>query len=431
MWRMNTPAGLSHFAWGIAMAAMLTIGMPNAARAQTGATPPSSAPAADSALLSDAQLDQLTAPIALYPDPVLTQILMAATYPLEVAEAARWMRNPANAALAGEAFMALLEQQPWDPSIKALVALPQVLSLMDGNLEWTEHLGDAVLAQQADVMASVLRLRERAEGAGSLTSTPQQSVTAASPEPQSSGPQDQAPPAAAGVPQPIVIEPVQPQVVFVPVYNPWCVYGVWPYPAYPPVTFGAWSGYCVPAASVIAFGPGAYWPVGIYGWAIFDWPFFAIRIDHHRSHRFDHDHDQNGRTVWQHDPAHRRGVVYRNLAVAQRFGVAAAQARRQFQASRPAAAAPGPSPRPQVALVPRPPASALAPGLRPFAAAPVPQRLAAPRVAPPMFESFGQGSRIGREAARGAYSRAAAAPAVRAAPPPAAEGGGGTLKPLH
>jgi hypothetical protein len=125
-------------------------------------------PARGASPLTAEQFDQLVAPIALYPDPLIAQILMAATYPLEVVEADRWLQIPANAALRGDALTAALQQLPWDPSIKSLVPFPQLLHMMDANLQWTEQLGDAFLAQQADVMDAVQRLRKRAQAAGAL-----------------------------------------------------------------------------------------------------------------------------------------------------------------------------------------------------------------------------------------------------------------------
>src|SRR5580698_9318133 len=127
--------------------------------------------------LSEGQLDQLTAPIALYADPLLGQILMAATYPLEVVEAHRWLQDPANAALKGDQLVAALQQQSWDLSVKSLVPYPQILQMMDSDLDWTERIGDAFLGQQQAVMDSIQRLRKRAAGAGALTSTPQQTVS--------------------------------------------------------------------------------------------------------------------------------------------------------------------------------------------------------------------------------------------------------------
>jgi hypothetical protein len=202
------------------------------------------APASAASPLAAAQLERLVAPIALYPDPLVAQILIAATYPLEIVEADRWRQIPANAALRGDALTVALQQQSWDPSIKSLVPFPQVLQMMDSNLDWTEQLGDAFLAQPADVMDAVQRLRQRAQAANSLSSTPQQTVLTEDQE--------------------IMIEPANPEIVYVPAYNPWCVYGTWPYPDYPPFYFDPWAGYCVPADYLIAFGTGFY-PFGFWG----------------------------------------------------------------------------------------------------------------------------------------------------------------------
>ena len=135
--------------------------------------PPSPGAAPASALLTQAQLAQLVAPIALYPDPLLAQILMASTYPLEVVEAARWVNVNGNRALKGDALTAAMQAQNWDPSVKALVPFPRVLQIMSDQLQWTQALGNAFLAQQADVMAAVQSLRQEAMAAGNLRQTPQ------------------------------------------------------------------------------------------------------------------------------------------------------------------------------------------------------------------------------------------------------------------
>src|ERR1700728_3695743 len=147
--------------------------------------------------LSEGQIEQLVAPIALYPDPLLSQVLMASTYPLEVIEAARW--SQANSTVKGEALQDALQSQSWDPSVKALTAVPQTLQMMNDKLDWTQQLGDAFLAQQQSVLDAVQTLRAEAQAAGNLQSTPQQVVTTAPPP---AGQID------AGVQQPIVIEPV-------------------------------------------------------------------------------------------------------------------------------------------------------------------------------------------------------------------------------
>ena len=161
------------------------------------------------------ELDQMLAPIALYPDSLLAQILMGATYPLEVVQADRWAK--ANRNLKGDQLNDALDQKNWDPSVKALVPFPQVLSMMSERLEWTQKLGDAFLDQQDEVMDTVQKLRARAQAAGNLRDTEQQRVIV----------QERV----------IEIEPVQPEVVYVPVYDPTVIYGPWWYPAFPPFFF--------------------------------------------------------------------------------------------------------------------------------------------------------------------------------------------------
>ena len=166
---------------------------------------------------SKEKLEQLVAPIALYPDPLLSQVLMASTYPLEVVQAAPWAK--ANPNVKGNALEDTMQKQPWDASVKSLTAFPSVLEMMNDKLDWTQQLGDAFLAQQQDVMAAVQTLRERADKAGNLKTTKQQKVSKGS-----SGGQSY-----------IEIEPQDPSVVYVPAYDPNEVYGTWPYPSIPPI----------------------------------------------------------------------------------------------------------------------------------------------------------------------------------------------------
>ena len=158
------------------------------------------------------QLDQMLAPIALYPDDLLTQILMASTYPLEIVQAARWTKQNKN--LKGDALTEALEKQDWDPSVKSLVNFPDVLSKMNENLEWTQNLGDAFLAQEKEVMDTIQNLRKKAQEAGNLKDTEQQKVVVEK--------------------ETIVIQPANPEAIYVPSYNPAVVYGAWPCPAFPP-----------------------------------------------------------------------------------------------------------------------------------------------------------------------------------------------------
>ncbi|MGC1659311.1 MAG: DUF3300 domain-containing protein [Candidatus Acidiferrales bacterium] len=194
------------------------------------------------------QLQQLVAPIALYPDSLVAQVLAASTFPEEVVEADRWVQ--AHPDLQGDALGQAVDQQSWDPSVKALAAFPSVLGNMDKNLSWTSSLGDAYYNQQQDVMDAVQVMRQRAQQSGNLKTTPQQTV------------------ATQG--STIVIQPANPQVVYVPAYDPWMVYGgpvmAWPgwYP-YPGIWYGG------PYLSFGAgFGIGFY---GGYGWGWSNWGF--------------------------------------------------------------------------------------------------------------------------------------------------------------
>jgi len=202
----------------------------------------------------------LVAPIALYPDSLVAQILAASTFPEQVVEADRWVQ--AHPDLKGDALGQAVDQQPWDPSVKALTAFPSVLGNMDKNLSWTSSLGDAYYNQQQDVMDAVQVMRQRAQEAGNLQTTPQQTVT------------DEG--------STIIIEPASPEVVYVPAYDPWLVYGgpivAWPgwYP-YPGIWYGG------PYLSFgVGFGIGFY---GGYGWGWHHWG----SDWHHRSVTYDHD----------------------------------------------------------------------------------------------------------------------------------------------
>ena len=405
------------------------------AGAQTDApAPPADAPAAGTPIYSAEQLDQLLAPVALYPDDLLGQILMAATYPLEVVQAERWLQEPSNASLRGSTLAQALQSLPWDASVKSLVAYPQILAWMDSALDWTEAAGDAFLAQQSDVMDSVQRLRSRARAAGTLSSTPQETVTTS----------DQA----------IEITSPNSSVEYVPVYSPQVAYGSWPYPDYPPYEFG-YPGY--PVGTFIAF------PILVpyWGWDHCDW----------RHHRIDIDngpvgpvavgggrHEPRRPVPWRHDPGHRGGVPYRDPATRTRFeggadGHSVRSNYRGYYAARPEAAPsnaapsnrlparqgqPAPTPgRARIAERPAPMPQATPPAARapiaerpvqlpqvqrpaavmphevwrpspamPVAAAPPPRAIERP--AAPALESFGRGAEVHTQELRGESSRAVA-----------------------
>lgn len=237
----------------------LVLGFPLApATAQTGAVPISAnatvTPSASSPSYSEGQLAALVAPIALYPDPLIAQILMASTYPFQVSDAYNWQK--ANSALQGEALNQALQQHNWDPSVKSLVSFPAVLGMMGSQLGWTNELGEAVLSQQTDVMHAIQILRVRARDSGALGSNSQQLVTTE----------------GSGQNQTVLIQPANPSVVYVPTYNPAIVYGVWPYPNYRPYSYYP-VGY-IPGPTLLSFGVGiivgsALWGAinwGHYGW---------------------------------------------------------------------------------------------------------------------------------------------------------------------
>jgi hypothetical protein len=242
---------LSTIRW-LALAAII-LG-PTCAMAQTSASPTATSSAQ---LLKPAELDQLVAPIALYPDPLLAQVLMASAYPLDIVQAERWLE--ANKNLKGDALKAAVDKQSWDDSVKSLVATPDVLQLMSSKLDWTQKLGDAVVAQQADVMDAIQRLRTKAQANNKLQSTKEQKVTVQQVQNK----------------QVIAIEPTDPDMVYVPYYDPGVVYGDWPYPDYPPDYWPA-PGYIGAGiiAAGIGFGAGyalGRWHGGNYWGGGFNW----------------------------------------------------------------------------------------------------------------------------------------------------------------
>lgn len=273
--------------------------------------------------LSQAQLEQLMAPIALYPDTLLTQMLMAATYPLEIVQAKRWRDR--NASLSGAALEQALLDQPWDPSVKSLVPFPDVLTLMNDQLEWTQQVGDALLAQQQDVFNAIQVLRGRAQANGALQSGPQQTVTVT---------QNVTAPAAAGAtapavappPQVITIAPTQPDTVYMPAYDPNTVYGTWPYPQSPPYAYPPPVGWGLGSALLtgMAFAGGAAIVGGLWGWGNANWGSGDINISADRVNNINRNVNRDRTTVgsgnrWQHDTTHRQGVAYRGDDVRNRY----------------------------------------------------------------------------------------------------------------
>ncbi|BCF90953.1 DUF3300 domain-containing protein [Paraburkholderia sp. PGU16] len=267
------------------------------------------------------EIEALVAPIALYPDSVLSQVLMASTYPLEIVHAARWVK--ANPNVKGDAAVKAVENEPWDVSVKSLVAFPQILEPMNDKLDWTQKLGDAFLAQQKEVFAAVQRLRARAKDSGNLKSNEQQNVVV---EPAPAG----------GQTQTIVkIEPANPQVIYVPAYNPTVVYGAWSYPAYPPTYWPPYPAYYPGAALMTGFA----WGIGLAAaGAIFsncNWGGGDVNINVNKAANIDRNFDrtkvEGGR--WQHDGSHRQGVAYRDNATRDKYSrnVSGAEGRNDFR----------------------------------------------------------------------------------------------------
>jgi uncharacterized membrane protein YgcG len=270
--------------------------------------------------LAPQQLDNLVAPIALYPDPLLAQVLVACTYPLELVEAQQWLQATSN--LHGQQLMDAARQQNWDASVQALVALPDVVARLTQDVRWTTDVGNAFLAQQADVMSAVQRMRSRAQANGKLQSTTQETVTTANQSGQTA----------------LEIQPADPNVIYVPVYNPYYVWGAPAWGVYPSLFYPAYGYGFGPGIDVgLYFDGWAGWGWGDWGWGpnwfgqiVFVNNFFCNRYGYHNGL----PGGFHGRTTWVHDPGHRLGVAYPNRQLSSRFGAAS-------QASRVAAGRPG------------------------------------------------------------------------------------------
>jgi len=294
----------------VALCALILSPMNMALYGQAPDQAPPPPPPPGQALTPD-QLNDLVAPIALYPDPLVSQVLVASTYPLEVVQAFQWLqRNPG---ISGPALTQAVQQQNWDPSIQALVLLPDVIKRLNDDVTWTTNLGNAFLAQQADVMDAVQRMRLRAQQAGKLGSTPQETVTTTN---------------QGG--QPIVeIEPANPDVIYVPVYNPVWVWGppLWyPYPGW------WWPG---PGVMVGGFGfgfgiginIGGFFGAGWGGWGGWGWHpgwgAHTVIVNNTFIHRYNFNTaymaNVHGTAVWQHNAAFRGGVPYSSARLNEQY----------------------------------------------------------------------------------------------------------------
>ncbi len=257
------------------------------------------------------QLDSLVAPIALYPDPLLSQVLVASTYPLEIVQLQQWLEKNKN--LKDKALADAVKKQDWDPSIQALAPLPDAAKYLAENIKWTTDLGNAFLAQQSDVMDAVQRMRKKAKDGGNLKSTEQQKIETKVVESK----------------QVIVIQQASPEVVYVPSYNPTVVYGPAPYP-YPPVTYPPPGAYA--AGVAISFGVGmmmgAAFSGGGWGWGCGWGGHNDIYINNNNNFVRNSNVNINRNTnvsnrannTWQHNPQHRGGTPYSNRQVANQYG---------------------------------------------------------------------------------------------------------------
>jgi Protein of unknown function (DUF3300) len=284
--------------------------------------------------LGRAELEKLLAPIALYPDDLVAQILTASTYPIEVVQASRWVTAHPN--VHGDGLADAMQQEPWDASIKGLTAVPQVLAMMNDKLDWTQQLGEAFLAQPDDVSNAIQQLRAKAEANGNLRSSDRIRVSRVAP-PEPPPPLGPVPvdvdPALLPPPPPpeyIVIEPVDPGVYYVPIYDPYVVYGPWAYPAYAPFYWYP-PGYVVGAA-VIGFSVGFF--VGSALWCHYNWgggygygggwrgggPVTINVVQYNRFNRTNFVAERNGFANWHFEAAHRGTVGFQNAALRQQFG---------------------------------------------------------------------------------------------------------------
>jgi hypothetical protein len=283
----------------------------------TEPTTPSAEEQAKAVPFKPEELEQIAAPIALYPDSLLAQVLMASTYPLEIVLAARWAKEHPD--VKGDAVAKAVENETWDPSVKSMVAFPDVLNMMNEKLDWTQKLGDAVLAQRKELMDAVQRLRVKAKDSGNLKSGKEQTV------------KTEAAPAGSTAPQVIIIESPSPEVVYVPTYNPTVVYGAWPYPAYPPYYYYP-PGYAAGTA-FLSFSVGMF--VGSAMWGGCNWGHGDIDVNVNRYNNFNRNNinnvnrnnvnRSNVNNRWEHNSSHRQGVGYRDSATQQRYGRGSSQ----------------------------------------------------------------------------------------------------------
>ena len=263
------------------------------------------APGEVAAAIPPDQLDSLVAPIALYPDALLAQVLVASTYPLEIIQLQQWLQK--NPSLKDEALAEAVGKQPWDPSVQSMAAFPDVVKWLAEDVQWTTDLGNAFLAQQSDVMDAVQRMRKKAQDKGTLASNEQQKVETTVVEDKTV----------------IVVESADPEVIYVPSYSPVVVYGPPVYP-YPPIYYPPYP----PGAAFVTFGFGvmmgaAFWGGSCCGcgWGSND---IKIKVDNNFNRNVNRNVNREGGGRgdgnWKHDPGHRGGAPYRDKATARKYG---------------------------------------------------------------------------------------------------------------
>jgi hypothetical protein len=254
--------------------------------------------------ISPEQLASLVAPIALYPDPLLAQVLAASTYPLEIVQLHQWLAKHKD--LKDQALADAVKRENWDPSIQAMAGLPDVVKMLAENIKWTSELGDAFLAQQSDVMEAVQRMRIKAQDSGKLKSSDQMKVETKVVESKSV----------------VVIEQANPQVLYVPSYDPVVIWGAAPVYAYPPVYYPGYYAAGMALSFGVGMAMGAMWSGG-WGWNC-GWG-GNNNININNNNNFNRNYNrQNGGNIrsgnWQHNPQHRGGAPYGDRATANRFG---------------------------------------------------------------------------------------------------------------
>jgi len=382
---------------GLALIAVLATGALNAQGTQPPAAAPAAqnqaAPAPQQKLYKNEELDQMMAPVALYPDSLLSQLLMASTYPSDVAEAVKW--SAAHKDSKGDAAVKMVENEEWDPSVKSLVAFPQVLDQLGKQPDWVQKTGDAFLAQPEDVMASIQRLRQKAQKAGTLKSNEQQKVVTKEVPVEAPAQTTTTQPATTTTNTTVIeIQPSNPETVYVPAYNPTTAYGAWSYPSYPPPYWPPSPYYYPGYYPGAAFASGIMFGIGVAAigscWGGFGWGHGDVDINVNKYNNINRNNQisnsgnrGNGNQKWSHNANNRRGTPYADNRSRQQYGQGrgGAENRAMRAASAPSrASTAAPVFRAAIAAAAVPARIALAARTPPIAAAQVPAPAAAVKV---------------------------------------------------